>query len=269
MGQIAACNVTNDLFAMNAPQVLNYCSFLGLPKDIPKELVVKMLQGQIDFLKPLGTTIQRGHTIFNPWPLLGGSASAIVQKQHMKEKTGARPGDHIFLTKPLGIQPIMAAYRLLTQDISLLSDFEIPKLLKHIDIGIKCMTTSNHGVTRTIHDGKFFDVIHAMTDVTGFGFKTHLKEMLETTPFGAKISYLPVIPSTIALSDTLGYPLEMGTTAETAGPMMILVDAASSTNFGKALSDHKVWWRDVGTITKELHEIVFNPDFKLIEIDDY
>jgi len=269
MGKIAACNVTNDLFAMNATHVLNYSAFLGLPKDIPDDFSVKMMQGQKDFLKSLGSDVHGGHTIFNPWPLLGGSASAIVEKTRIKHKTGVQSGDHLILTKPLGIQAIMAAYRLLYQDPTLLEDFEQVTLERSINIAVKCMTTSNQAVAKTVNERGFLDKVHGMTDVTGFGFYTHLSEMLYDSPLGAKISKLPIISTTLKLSDLFGYRIEEGKGAETAGAMLLAVDPSGVKDFCHALSERKIWWRDVGLITNLIHGIKFTDEFHLEEVQDY
>jgi selenide,water dikinase len=269
MGKIAACNVTNDLFAMNATKILNYSAFLGLPKDIPEDFPVKMMQGQIDFLKSLGGNVHGGHTIYNPWPLLGGSASAIVEKASIKHKTGLQSNDHLILTKPLGIQAIMAAYRLRYQDPVLLDDFDPVVLDKHIGLAIKCMTTSNQAVSQTVQESGLLEKIHGMTDVTGFGFHTHLSEMLHESPLGANITTLPVIASAPQLSDLFGYQIDTGKGAETAGAMLIAIDSSVVNDFGRALSDRKVWWRDVGEITQLHSGIKFTEKFHLEEIQDY
>ena len=74
---------------MNAVEVLNYNAFLGIPKDMPQDIAVQIMAGQKDFLAKLGTTIHGGHTIYNPWPLMGGSASAVIRNQEIKYKSGA------------------------------------------------------------------------------------------------------------------------------------------------------------------------------------
>jgi selenide,water dikinase len=269
MGQIAACNVTNDLFAMNAIEVLNYNAFLAIPKDMPQDIVVKIMEGQKDFLEKIGTTVQGGHTIYNPWPLMGGSASAIVRKEEMKQKSGAKAGDHLILTKPMGIQPLMTAYRVQYSDPSLLEEVDTSHLTEYIEMAVKSMTTSNQSVSKVIHEGKFFDVIDGMTDITGFGFKTHLSEMLIDSDLGVEIQNLPVFPLAPALSDVFGYPLEMGKAAETAGAMLMAVDSDSLADFETALSDSQIWWRDVGLISTKFKDVHFADSFELIEVDDY
>jgi len=123
MGQIAACNVTNDLFALNALHVSNFSNFMGFPTDIPDGFPEEIIRGMRHFLQKIGTDVHGGHTIYNPWPLFGGSASAVMQKEHLIAKQGAKSGDRLIITKPLGVQPVMAAYSVRDTDPELFYSF--------------------------------------------------------------------------------------------------------------------------------------------------
>ena len=70
----------------------------------------------------LKSKIVGGHTIYSGWPLIGGEASGIIHKDAIIAKSGVKKGDKLLLTKPIGIQAIMASYRLL-------KDF--PDMLEH------------------------------------------------------------------------------------------------------------------------------------------
>nr|WP_244626335.1 selenide, water dikinase SelD [Candidatus Prometheoarchaeum syntrophicum] len=269
MGKIAACNVTNDLFALNALNVSNYSAFIGVPTDIPKDFPVKIIDGMRDFLKDIETDVHGGHTIYNPWPLFGGSASAIIKNSEIIGKRGIKMSDRLILTKPLGVQPIMAAYRVMKSEIKLLDDYNLDEIKKSIDTGVKCMTTSNRNVVKVIHEGNFFNSIHAMTDITGFGFAGHLEEMLEDSNLGADISQIPVIPTTVSLADYFGYRLREGFSPEIAGPMLIAVDPKEFDNFIHALEDNNVWWFEVGKISKKHQSIKFQEKNLLIEVADF
>jgi len=269
MGKIAACNVTNDLFALNALNVSNFSAFIGVPTDIPKDFPVKIINGMRDFLKDIETDVHGGHTIYNPWPLFGGSASAIVKSSEIIQKRGINESDRLILTKPLGVQPIMAAYRVMKSEISLLDDFDLDDIRKSIKIGVKCMTTSNRNVVKVIHQGDFFSSIHAMTDITGFGFAGHLGEMLEDSNLGADISKLPVIPTTDLLAEYLGYRLREGFSPEIAGPMLIAVDPKEFDDFVHALDDNNVWWFEVGKISNKHQTIKFQKENPLFEVAEF
>ena len=269
MGKIAACNVTNDVFALNALNVLNFSAFIGIPTDIPKEFPEKIINGMRDFLKEIGSDVHGGHTIYNPWPLFGGSASAILKNSEIIQKRGIKVLDRLILTKPLGVQPIMAAYRVMKSEISLLDDYNLDDIRKSIDIGVKCMTTSNRNVVKVIHQENFFNSIHAMTDITGFGFAGHLEEMLEDSNLGADISKIPVIPTTDSLADYFGYRLREGYSPEIAGPMLMAIDPKEFDNFIHALEDNDVWWFEVGEISEKHQSIKFQEKNPLIEVADF
>ncbi|MHA1745209.1 MAG: selenide, water dikinase SelD [Promethearchaeota archaeon] len=269
MGQIAACNVTNDLFALNALNVSNFSNFMGFPTDIPDGFPEEIILGMRHFLQEIGTDVHGGHTIFNPWPLFGGSASAVMHKDHLIEKQGAKPGDRLIITKPLGVQPVMAAYRVKDTDPELLDDYDSIQLQKGIDMGVKSMTMSNHGVVKVIHHGGFFSAVTAMTDVTGFGLSGHLDEMIENQDLGAHLTNFPVIPTTPALAELMGYQLEEGRSPEIAGAMLMAVDSNEFLDFTRALSAENIWWAEIGEISESIRGIKFDPSFKLVEIDDF
>ena len=268
MGKIAACNVTNDLFALNAISVTNFSAFIGVPTDIPTEFPEKIIRGMRDFLKEIDTDVHGGHTIYNPWPLFGGSASAILKNSEIIHKRGIKESDRLIITKPLGVQPIMAAYRVMKSDISLLDDYDLNKIRKSIDIGVDCMTTSNRNVVKVIHKG-FFSSIHAMTDITGFGFAGHLGEMLEDSNLGADISKIPIIPMTDSLAEYFGYRLREGFSPEIAGPMLMAVDSQGFDDFVRALDDSDVFWCEVGKISNKHQSIKFQTDNLLFEVAEY
>ena len=269
MGKIAACNVTNDLFALNALSITNFSAFIGVPTDIPTDFPEKIIRGMRDFLKLIDSDVHGGHTIYNPWPLFGGSASSVMKNSNIIQKRGVKPYDRLLVTKPLGVQPIMAAYRVMKSKISLLDDYNLDEIKKSIDIGVKCMTTSNRNVVKVIHNGNFFHSIHAMTDITGFGFAGHLGEMLEDSNLGADISKIPIIPTTDSLAEYFGYRLREGYSPEIAGPMLIAVDPKEFDNFVHALDDNGVWWFEVGKISSKHQSIKFQIENPLFELADF
>lgn len=269
MGKIAACNVTNDVFALNALSLTNFSAFIGVPTDIPKDFPEKIINGMRDFLKEINSDVHGGHTIYNPWPLFGGSASAILKKTEIIEKRGVKASDKLILTKPLGIQPIMAAYRVIETEVSLLDDYDLNVIKKSIDTGVKCMTTSNRNVIKVIHSGKFINSVHAMTDITGFGISGHLGEMLEDSNLGADLTSIPVIPTTDRLAEYFGYRLREGFSPEIAGPMLIAIDPQGFNDFTRALEDNQVWWFEIGRISNKHNSIRFLKDNPLLEVAGY
>ncbi|UYP43717.1 Selenide, water dikinase [Candidatus Lokiarchaeum ossiferum] len=269
MGQIAACNVTNDLFALNALSITNYSNFMGIPYDMPSIMAEKTICGIRDFLKPLGADVDGGHTIYNPWPLFGGSASSIMQKKDLIRKQGAKEGDVILLTKPLGVQPIMGAYRILNSEPELLGDMNLDSLRDSIDIAVKCMTTSNQPVCEVIHEGKFSNRIHGMTDVTGFGFTGHLREILYESGLGAEVRKFPVIKEALELAELLSYELVEGLSPEISGGMLMVVDSSIASDLSIMLQEAKIPCYKMGIISSKYEDVTFNSQCEPIVVPKY
>ena len=81
MGEIAACNVTNDVFAMNVPKISGMLVFLGINTNTPIKIAEGILEGIKFFMeKKINSQVDGGHTIYSEWPLIGGEASGFVNK---------------------------------------------------------------------------------------------------------------------------------------------------------------------------------------------
>jgi len=261
MGEIAACNVTNDLFAMNVPEVSGMLVFLAIQTITPDEVSEGILEGIKDFMeRKLNSQIVGGHTIYSEWPLIGGEASGFVHKDKIIRKTGARKGDKLLLTKPIGIQGIMAAYRILKDMPEMLEKYSPSDLKSSINLAIDIMTTSNQNVVKTIHSYEDFSFIHAMTDVTGFGLAGHTKEMLQNSLLSAIIEKIPYIKLARELSNDFGYAIDDAECHETAGGMLLAVDEKKVEEFSNTLRSNNISNWIIGTIDQVKPEVVRIPD---------
>lgn len=249
MGQIAACNVTNDIFAMNVPEISGMLVFLGINKNTPMKVAEGILKGIKFFMeKKIDSKVVGGHTIYSEWPLIGGEASGFVHKDAIIHKQGAKNGDKLLLTKPIGLQPVMASYRILKDIPEMLETYSEKQLRKSIKLAIKLMTTSNQDVVKTIHSLDDFSFIHAMTDVTGFGLAGHLLEMLQNSNLSAIIETIPSIKLSESLSKDLGYAFDDCECSETAGGMLLSVDHKQVEEFSDVLSNKGISNWIVGSI---------------------
>ena len=124
----------------------------------------------------------------------------------------------------MGLQAVMAAYRVLKTRPSLVEDFDQDSLKNSIKLGEKIMRMSNYNVSKTIRDENLHDFISAMTDITGFGLNIHASEMIQERTFDITIHTLPIIQNSDRLSQLFGYDLLGGCSAETAGAMLIALD---------------------------------------------
>lgn len=247
-GKIIACNATNDVFAMGASKMLSLQAVLAYPKEIPENIIVGVLKGMSDFMKSLDSTLSGGQTINNPCPVFGGIALGIAHPKNIIYSSGAKPGDAIVLTKPLGIQPAMRSYRDLRDEKrdQLLAKFDESYLIEIQDIAVDVMTKSNLEVARAMNEVG----VNAATDVTGFGLLGHAGNVSALSGVDVIFNYVPVIKGTLRLADFFGHKLAIGYGAETAGGMLVFMDPDKVDQFGKLLSkDHLPCWL-VGTAMK-------------------
>lgn len=256
-GEIAACNVTNDIFAMNVPEISGMLIFLAISTRTPMEVAEGILKGIKYFIeKKVNSRVVGGHTIYSEWPLIGGEASGYVHKDVIIHKQGVKNGDKLVLTKPIGLQAIMASYRILKDFPEMLEQYSIKELQNSINLAIKIMTTPNQAVVKTIHSYKDFSFIHALSDITGFGLAGHTAEMLQNSNLSAVIETIPSIKFSEELSHELGYAYDDCTCHETAGGMLLAVDPTKVEDFTTALTGNKISNWIVGTIDKEQSGVV-------------
>jgi len=256
MGEIAACNVTNDVFAMNVPEIHGMLVFLAMDTVMPMEVAEGIMNGITNFMKKINSKVTGGHTIYCEWPLIGGEASGFVEKDKLIRKQGLKEGDKLIITKPTGLQPVMAAYRILKNTPEILELYSTNELKSSIDYAIELMITSNQNVVKTIHSYDDFSFIHSMTDVTGFGLAGHTREMLEGTNLSALIEKVPIIKYAKELSVDFNYHLDSCEASETAGGMLLSVDADNVEEFSNRLTSNNIPNWHVGIIEKKEPELV-------------
>lgn len=184
-GRIAAANAISDIYAMGGRPVLAL-AVLGWPIDkLPPEVAREVIRGARSICAEAGITLAGGHSIDSPEPIFGLAVNGLVKRAHLKANEGARPGDLLFLTKPLGV--------------GILATAEKKGKLRADDIGKAAAS-----MTRLNSIGAKLSVlesVHAMTDVTGFGLFGHLLEMCRAGKVSAEIDFA-AIPQ---LGDLAGY----------------------------------------------------------------
>ena len=265
-GEITACNVTNDIYAMGVPDIIGVLIFEAFPDEMPHEIAVDLLKGFHEFTKKLNAPVIGGHTIINPWPLLGGCAIGISHPAKITYSSTAEPGDVLILTKALGTQPAMAIYRLLRDsEVSLedvfpnLSTTELELLP---EMAIKTMTTSEKPVAEIIHEIP----IHASTDVTGFGLVGHAQEMAENSKVNITIDSFPVFKNSIEVSRTLGYNLEDGASAETAGGLLLAIPLDKVDLIESELRKKKIPAYSIGKVLSGTGKVRVSDSVEILEV---
>ncbi|MBM2826027.1 MAG: selD-2, partial [Dehalococcoidia bacterium] len=178
-GAIAAANAVSDIYAMGAVPItaLNILCFPeeGLGEDVLGEI----LRGGHDKAHEAGFVILGGHTIKDTEPKYGMAVTGIVKPGAQVTNAGAKPGDQLVLTKPLGIGIITTAIkRGLADEATALQVMEV-------------MSTLNKEASRVMVEVG----VNACTDVTGYGLLGHLMEMAQASGLTArvKLSQVPVM----------------------------------------------------------------------------
>lgn len=171
-GQIAAANALSDAWAMGVDPLFAL-NVVGFPvKRLPLEMLVEILRGGAEKCAEAGVAILGGHSIDDPEPKYGLVVTAVCHPDEIVTKAGARPGDALVLTKPLGSGIITTA----------LKQERAPAAA--VDRAVAVMLALNGPAARAMRAAGGVD---ACTDVTGFGLLGHLREMAAQSGVGARV----------------------------------------------------------------------------------
>jgi selenide,water dikinase len=164
-GQIAAANALSDVYAMGA-RPLTALALLCLPESqISTGVVREILRGGQDKMREAGVSILGGHSVIDPELKFGYSVTGVTGRRHLLTNAGARPGDRLVLTKPLGTGVLATALKQGRLD---------PKQLRKLT---RTMAALNRGAAEAAVE---FGA-HAATDVTGFGLIGHAVQLAEAS----------------------------------------------------------------------------------------
>jgi selenide, water dikinase len=236
-GAVAAANALSDVYAMGG-RPLTALNLVGFPDNLLEvEVLGEILRGAADKAREAGIDIVGGHTIKTDEPIFGLAVVGTVHPEKILTNAGAKPGDALVLTKPLGLGIITTASK------------QGEDRLGAIERAIEVMTTLNRIACEAIVAAG----AHALTDITGFGLLGHLRNMTSASNVTAKIwlERVPVIPAAweyvragIApggthanwrfLNDWVSY--EAGLTKE---EQLVLCDAQTSGGLLAAVADEK------------------------------
>ena len=170
-GQIAAANAVSDIYAMGGTPI-TAMNLVAFPvKAMAIDILRDILRGGLDKMREAEVILVGGHSIEDQELKYGLAVTGLVHPDAVVTNTGARPGDRIILTKPLGIGIITTA-----QKGGQASSHAIQQ-------AIEIMTTLNRAAAEVMQGF----LVHACTDITGFGLLGHLCEMLGGGDIGIKI----------------------------------------------------------------------------------
>ena len=164
-GQIAAANALSDVYAMGG-KPLTAMNILCYPiKSLDKDIVVEILKGSADKVNEAGAVIIGGHTLQDSEIKYGLSITGIIHPDRIVTNAGARAGDALVLTKPLGTGLIISAIK-------------ADKVLEeHVNLVTRSMALLNKAASEAMLEAG----ASACTDITGFGLMGHAYELAEAS----------------------------------------------------------------------------------------
>jgi selenide,water dikinase len=181
-GEIAAANALSDVFAMGG-RVLFALSIAAFPEDLPRDVMTEIFAGASSKVREAGGTLAGGHTIRDAEPKYGLAVIGAAHPDKLLRKGGARPGDRLILTKPLGTGVLVSGSR---QGRTSATDLQ-----SAIDGMRRLNRPASEALVRA--------GVRAATDVTGFGLLGHGLEMARAsaTRFVFEASTLPALPGAL------------------------------------------------------------------------
>jgi selenide, water dikinase len=186
-GQIAAANSISDVYAMGGDPVVALNLMMFPASKLPIEVFAEILKGGSDMAAEAGLRIIGGHTIDDFPPKYGLAVVGYVHPQKIKTNAGARPGDSLILTKPLGTGIILAGQKL---GLSTAEDVSAAKSI------MKQLNRSGADIMRKNN-------IKGATDITGYGLAGHALKMARAShvTINLNMKEVPLIGSTYLLAD--------------------------------------------------------------------
>jgi selenide,water dikinase len=179
-GAIAAANSLSDVYAMGGKPFLAL-NILGLPPEMAAEVGGQILLGGAEIAKQAGVVLAGGHTIQDEEPKYGLIVLGFVHPENMITKTGARPGDRLFLTKPIGAGVITSALKKQAAD---------PKDVTEIIGWMTQLSDEPSALAQSLG-------VRGGTDITGFGLLGHGAEMAAGSNVQLILNYaaIPILES--------------------------------------------------------------------------
>ena len=264
-GRIASANAISDVYAMGGKPIVAI-AILGWPVNVlPPSIAQKVIEGSRSICKEAGITLAGGHSIDSPEPIFGLAVSGLVAIENIKHNDLAEEGDHIFLTKPLGV--------------GILTTAEKKGILKEEHKGVAAKQMMQLNKAGKILGG--IKGVNAMTDVTGFGLLGHLIEMAEGSGLSAVIDFenVPLIIDDIknyvdqksvpggtkrnwdSYGDKIGniseYQKALLADPQTSGGLLISVEEGSVEKVKQLLTDEGIEFiRPIGRFIKQVEKII-------------
>ena len=259
-GQIAAANALSDIYAMGGTP-LTVLNIVGFPAGMEPRILTDILRGGSDKVHEAGAVVVGGHSIKDKELKYGLSCTGMIDIDKIISNDRARPGDRLFLTKPLGTGIITTAIK---QKRAAQNDIErVTALMSQLNKNASELMTK-HGA-------------HAATDITGFGILGHSYEMADASGVSIELEFakLPILPNAVdfaragaltggadANRDYLADKIKLDEKlkkeetdilfdAQTSGGLLIAIDEKAVDNFTADTAKNGVEIRPIGSVIEK------------------
>ncbi len=258
-GQVAAANALSDVFAMGGRPLTSLALLCSPDGTLPPEVIAAILQGGLDKMHEAGASVVGGHSIRDPELKFGYAVTGVAKRRRLLLNSGARPGDVVFLTKPLGTGVLTTALK---------QGLLEPALLRRVT---RQMATLNRAASElALEHGAT-----AATDVTGFSLLGHASQVADASGVTIVLEpgpdwLLPRVREFIARDVHPGGlvrnrrffadKVEDGGTPEdllkalydpqTSGGLLVTVPARHAAAFAAAMRRRRAWHACVGEVTR-------------------
>lgn len=263
-GAITAANAMSDVYAMGG-EVLFALNIAAWRDDLPLELLSAVFRGGADKVAEAGAAIAGGHTITDKEPKYGLSVTGIIHPDHITTKGGARVGDILVLTKPLGSGLVTTAAK-----SGVASD-------AHLQNATEWMMQLNRSAAQAMRDIG----IRCATDITGYGLLGHAYEIAAASNVALELyaDALPILDGALEYARAYQIPggagrnkmyldgkvtftrrlademLEIFFDPQTSGGLLIAVPPTQFDAFTRALTSRRVTYWNIGQVRAQTSAI--------------
>jgi len=256
-GQIAAANSVSDVYAMGG-KPLTALAILAVPQEtIGPDVLREIFRGGMEKLREAGVSVLGGHSVTDPELKFGYAVTGVVRRNRLITNAGAKRGDRLLLTKPLGTGILATALK-----------------QGKLDPGLtRKLTRSMAALNRAAAEAALAHGVHAATDITGFGMLGHAVQLADESRVTLRLSPAAswFMPRVLELAEAGVGPaglhrnrdfysprVDEGDVAEptrralydpqTSGGLLLAVPARRAASLAASLARRRVWVAEVGEV---------------------
>ncbi len=260
-GRIAAANSLSDVYAMGGRPLTALALLCAPDHGVPPEALAAVLQGGLDTMGKAGVSVVGGHSVRDPELKFGYAVTGVAKRKQLLRNSGARAGDRLFLTKPLGTGILSTALK-----------------QRKLDAALTRRLTANMAMlNRAASEAAVAADARAATDVTGFGLLGHASQLADASGVTLALTpsarwFLPRVLELVAAGVAPGglarnrsfYSASVGASSgdgasaaaidsalydpQTTGGLLVCIPARSAAAFVAALKRRHVWHVAAGEV---------------------